>query len=120
MMRIITICGSTRFRNEMAEANRRLTLEGNIVLAPGVFAHDGDSITEEQKIKLDALHYAKINMSTAIYVVNPGGYTGESTQREVEYARLQGMEVMWLEPPSEERKTEGPPDDLPFNGRLSP
>lgn len=84
---VVTICGSTRFRAEIAAANRELTLAGRIVLAPGVFAHDGDQITEEQKTALDDLHLAKIRMSDAVHIVNPGGYIGESTRREIAYAR---------------------------------
>ena len=81
--RIVTICGSTRFRGEMADANRRLTLAGFIVLAPGVFGHDGDPMTDAEKMALDALHFCKIDLSWGIYVVNPGGYVGESTAREI-------------------------------------
>lgn len=94
--KIVTICGSTRFRAEIAEANRFLTLAGYIVLAPGVFAHDGDEITEAQKEALDELHFRKIDLARWIYVVNPGGYIGESTRREIEYARKIGKGVQTL------------------------
>ncbi len=95
-LNIICICGSTRFRAEMAEANRELTLAGHIVLAPGVFAHDGDTITDEQKADLDRLHFAKIDLAGSIYVVNPGGYVGESTAREIAYARSSDKPVRSL------------------------
>jgi hypothetical protein len=91
---VVTICGSTRFRAEIAAAKATLTLAGHIVLAPGVFAHDGDTITDEQKHDLDALHLRKIDMSGWVYVVNPGGYVGESTRREIEYARQAGKRVV--------------------------
>ena len=94
--KIVTICGSTRFRTEIAEANRMLTLAGHMVLAPGVFAHDGDEITDEQKAALDKLHFMKIDLARWIYVVNPGGYIGESTRREIEYARATGKGVLAL------------------------
>lgn len=84
---VFCICGSTRFRQEMTEANRLLTLGGHIVLAPGVFAHDGDEITEEQKRALDDLHLRKIDLADEVLVVNPCGYIGESTANEIEYAR---------------------------------
>lgn len=92
-MKIICICGSTRFRDEMAEANRRLTLAGHIVLAPGVFAHSGDTITDEQKAALDSLHFRKIDLADEVLVVDPGGYIGESTSREIEYASRTGKPV---------------------------
>ncbi len=94
---VVTICGSTRFRQEMADTNRRLTLAGHIVLAPGVFQHDGDEITDAQKAALDDLHFAKIRMSDGIYVVNPGGYIGESTNKEIRYATEAGKKVLFLE-----------------------
>lgn len=93
---IVTICGSTRFRAEIAEANRMLTLAGHIVLAPGVFVHDGDELTEQQKEELNRLHFAKIDLAQWIYVVNPGGYLGESTRREIAYARRSGKAVRAL------------------------
>lgn len=93
---VVTICGSTRFRAEMTAANRDLTLAGCIVLAPGVFGHDGDEMTEQQKVDLDRLHFQKIDMADAVFVVNPGGYIGESTRREIVYARRQGKRITAL------------------------
>ena len=94
--RIVCICGSTRFRDEMADANRRLTLAGAIVLAPAVFQHSGDTITETQKGRLDELHLRKIDLADAVFVVDPGGYVGESTTREIAYARAIGKPVLRL------------------------
>lgn len=90
---IVTICGSTRFRAEMAEANRDLTLAGAIVLAPGVFGHSGDAMTDEQKSTLDDLHLRKIDLSDRVVVVAPGGYVGDSTSREAAYAKERGKLV---------------------------
>lgn len=95
---VVTLCGSTRFREETAAADRDLTLRGFIVLGPGVFGHDGDAITEDQEADLDILHLRKIDMSSAIYVVNPGGYIGESTRREIAYAYAHGKDVYSLVP----------------------
>lgn len=91
--KIVTICGSTRFRQEIANANRELTLAGFVVLAPGVFPHLGDMVTEEQKQQLDGLHLEKIRVSSWILVVAPGGYVGESTRREIEYAASIGKGI---------------------------
>lgn len=41
--KVITLCGSTRFKDEFMEAQKRLTLEGNIVISVGLFGHAGDS-----------------------------------------------------------------------------
>lgn len=93
--KLVAICGSTRFRAEMAEMNRVLTLAGYIVLAPGVFAHDGDAITDEQKAALDGLHLIKIDLADLVYVVDPGGYIGESTRREIDYATATNKRVCY-------------------------
>jgi len=93
---VVVICGSTRFRAEIAAANRELTLAGHIVLAPGVFAHTGDLVTGWQKRRLDALHLAKIDRADWVYVVNPGGYVGDSTRREIAHADQAGKPVRYL------------------------
>ena len=99
---IVCICGSTRFRDEIATANRDLTLAGRIVLAPGVFGHSGDPMTDEQKVALDHLHLRKIDLAHSVHVVNPGGYIGESTRREIDYATAQGMPITYSHPVTEQ------------------
>lgn len=94
---IVTLCGSTRFRAQFTEVNRQFTLNGWIVLAPGVFGHDGDEVTEEQKATLDALHLRKIEMCSLVFVVNPGGYIGKSTRQEISYALSKLKAVEYLE-----------------------
>jgi len=93
---IVCICGSTRFRDEMADANRQLTLAGIIVVAPALFQHSGDAITDEQKQILDELHLRKIDLADAVFVVDPGGYIAKSTTREITYARSTGKPVVRL------------------------
>ena len=87
---IVCICGSTRFRKEIEAVNRLETLKGNIVLAPGVFGHSGDSITEEQKKDLDTLHFRKIEISDRVVVVCPDNYIGSSCRSEIGYAESLG------------------------------
>lgn len=95
--KVITLCGSTRFKDEFIEAQRQLTLDGHIVISVGLFGHSGDTITEEQKKELDELHKSKIEMSDAIYVINKNGYIGESTQSEIEWAEELGKEIIYME-----------------------
>ena len=96
---VITLCGSTRFKDQFIEAQKRLTLEGNIVISVGLFGHSGDDEvwTEGTKEMQDKMHKRKINMADAIYVINVGGYIGESTRSEIEYAIRNGKEVRYLE-----------------------
>ena len=95
---IVCLCGSTRFREMFRYVNQRETLAGKIVLAPGCF--QGDVVLEVLpgvKQRLDELHLHKIALADEILVVNLGGYIGESTRREIAYARRQGKHVRWLE-----------------------
>jgi len=106
-MKIITLCGSTRFKDEINNANARLTMEGDLVISLGVFGHvdmpDHDWTTNgnADKRMLDELHKRKIDLADEIYVVNVGGYIGESTRGEIEYAREHGKVVRYLERPKE-------------------
>ena len=97
--KVITLCGSTRFKEQFLEAQKRLTLEGNIVISVGLFGHSGDDEvwTEGTKEMLDDMHKRKIDMADAIYVINVDGYIGSSTRSEIEYAVETGKEVLYLE-----------------------
>ena len=97
--KVITLCGSTRFRDAFMEAQKRLTLEGNIVISVGLFGHSGDDEVWKPGTKemLDDMHKRKIDMADEIYVINVGGYIGESTRSEIEYATAAGKKVNYLE-----------------------
>ena len=98
--KVITLCGSTRFKEEFLEAQKRLTLEGNIVLSLGLFALSGDEevFRPGAREMLADMHKRKIDMADEIFVINAGGYIGESTRSEIEYALKTGKEVRYLEP----------------------
>ena len=93
--KVITLCGSTRFKDEFLAVQKRLTLEGNIVISVGLFGHSGDDEVWNDGVKemLDRMHLAKIDMADEIFVINPSGYIGTSTQREIAYARSKGKVV---------------------------
>lgn len=97
--KVITLCGSTRFKDQFIEAQKDLTLKGNIVITVGLFGHSGDSeaLNDEVKAMLDDIHKRKIDMSDEIFVINVGGYIGNSTKSEIEYAKAHGKEVKYLE-----------------------
>lgn len=101
---IITLCGSTKFKDEINEANARLTMQGHLVISLGVFGHvdmpDHDWTTggNETKQMLDNLHKRKIDLADEIMVINVGGYIGESTRDEIQYALLKDKPVRYLEP----------------------
>lgn len=104
--KVVTLCGSTRFKEEFMEAQKRLTLEGKIVISVGLFGHSGDSEVWEgmdegtltrTKEMLDDMHKRKIDMADEIFVINVGGYIGESTASEIAYAKAIGKAVSYLE-----------------------
>lgn len=97
--KVITLCGSTRFKDAFLEAQKRLTLEGSIVISVGLFGHSGDNEvwTEGTKKMLDDMHLRKIDMADEVYVINVDGYIGASPQAEIEYAKRAGKAVRYLE-----------------------
>lgn len=98
--KVITLCGSTKFKDAFIKAQKDLTLKGNIVISVGLFGHSGDNEvwTEGTKAMLDDMHKRKIDMADEIFVINVGGYIGESTKSEIEYAKKNGRKVNYLEP----------------------
>ena len=95
---IITLCGSIKFKDEFMKVQEKLTLEGNIVLIPNFFTNiKKEDINLEFKNMLDKMHKQKIDMSNEIYVINIGGYIGESTKSEIEYAKSKGKKIFYIE-----------------------
>ncbi|WP_066307356.1 hypothetical protein [Bacillus sp. FJAT-29814] len=87
-MKVITLCGSTKFKKQFREMEAKLTLEGNIVLSLGFFEQsEGIKTTKEQEKLFEELHYRKIDMSDEIVVIDVDGYMGTSTKKEIEYAK---------------------------------
>lgn len=96
--KIITLCGSTKFKDEFIDEQKRLTLEGNIVISVGLFGHSGDKEvwSEGTKQMLDDMHKRKIDLADEIFVINVGGYIGSSTKSEIEYALGKGKSVRYM------------------------
>ena len=104
--KVITLCGSTRFKEQFMEAQKRLTLAGYIVISVGLFGHAGDQevwdgmdegTLSKTKEMLDDMHKRKIDMADEIYVINVGGYIGDSTRSEIQYAEEHGKSVRYYE-----------------------
>lgn len=96
MNKVVTICGSMKFKDKMMEITKDLEIKNKYVVIQCVYSNDKLS-GEEQNILSD-LHYKKIDISDAIYVVNVNGYIGTSTKKEIEYAKSLNKEIFSLEP----------------------
>ena len=96
--KVITLCGSTKFKDDFFKEQKRLTLEGNIVISVGMFGHSGDNevFQEDVKTMLDDMHKRKIGMADEIFVINKGGYIGQSTKSEIAYALATNKKVNYI------------------------
>ena len=97
--KVITLCGSTRFKKEFLDVQKKLSLNGNIVISVGLFGHSGDEEVWNDGVKemLDDMHKRKIDMADGIFVINVGGYIGSSTRSEIEYAKAHNKTIEYLE-----------------------
>ncbi|MDY2888823.1 MAG: hypothetical protein SOU19_04570 [Candidatus Caccosoma sp.] len=97
--KVITLCGSTKFKDDFLKEQKRLTLEGNIVISVGLFGHSGDNEAMDIKTKemLDDMHKRKIDMADEIFVINKNNYIGNSTKSEIEYALKNNKVVKYME-----------------------
>lgn len=105
--RVVTLCGSTRFKDEFIKMQKELTLKGCIVISVGLYGRSGDeevwegmdeNTLTETKFMLDDMHKSKIDMADEIFVINPNGYIGESTWSEICYAFMTGKTIDAIEP----------------------
>lgn len=96
-MKIITLCGSLKFKKEMMIVAEKMALKGNCVLTPVYSVLENYERTDEQLKKLKEAHFKRIELSDAILVINKDKYIGKSTNLEIEYAKKLGKEIIYLE-----------------------
>jgi len=103
-MKIICLCGSTRYTETMAVVAWEIEKRGDIALGwhllPRWYTTSGDHIAESEGVAeiLDQVHLEKIRIADEVLIINREGYIGEQTQREVEFAESLGKPVRYLEP----------------------
>ena len=83
-----------KFKDDFLREQKRLTLEGNIVLAPNMF--EIENITSNIKSMLDEMHKRKIDLADEVFVINKNGYIGSSTKSEIEYAQNLGKKIVFM------------------------
>ena len=101
-MKIITICGSLRFEQDMRYYAEKLGLEGNCVLSVIYPTKNKEDYTKCEIKTLGAGHIKRIDISNAIFVVNKDGYIGETVRKEIDYAKKHNKEIIYLENNGEE------------------
>lgn len=95
-MKIITVCGSYKYKKEMIEITEMMTLKGNCMITPNELTQSSkDAYTKEDIQMIDQMHKEKIKISDAILVVDVGGYIGNSTKSEIEYAKSLNKEIIY-------------------------
>lgn len=95
-MKVITICGSLKFKDEMIKIAEQLELQGNCVIAPIYPTNvNKDAYTAAEVDMLDRMHKEKIKMSDAVLVVNKNNYIGSSTNSEIEFAKILNKEIIY-------------------------
>lgn len=96
---VVTLCGSTRFKDDFLKAQESLTLAGKLVISLGFFEHaEGRAITPETEALLADIHRQRIDMSDSIFVINRDDYIGKSTASEIAYATAAGKGVTFMFP----------------------
>ncbi len=95
-MKVITVCGSLKYKEEMMDSAMMLELAGNVVLIP-IFpiSHDTSYLSEEDFQILGNMHKEKIRLSDAIFVVDVDGYIGNSTKSEIAFAKKLHKEILY-------------------------
>lgn len=98
-IKVVTICGSMKFKKEMMKAAEELELKKGYSVIQCVYFDDNNlkkyNINDE---RFEKLHLKKIEISDAIFVVNVNGYIGESTKKEIKYAKSLQKEILYLVP----------------------
>jgi hypothetical protein len=102
----IALCGSTRFKDQFQEWNHKLAIAGHTVYSLSLFGREEKdlgkegniTISESDRVTLDLVHLDKILNSDAIVIIDVNGYTGFSTKREIEWARMKNKGIFWITP----------------------
>lgn len=96
-MKVITICGSMRFAKDMISLASELEIEKGWCVLQCVYDVNPEKLTLEDIEKLSLLHFKRIDISDGIFVVNKGGYIGNQTRKEIEYAKKNNKEIYYWE-----------------------
>lgn len=94
-MKIVTICGSMKFENEMKKVAFILETKHDMSVLQCVYNEDRSELGEDEIAALNSAHLKKIELADAVYVVDFHGYIGEQVKKEIAFARKLGKEVIF-------------------------
>lgn len=95
-IKVITLCGSTKFIKEFRESEAMLTRKGFAVISPLLFEQDKSrEISKEEATLFGRIHFKKIDISDEIFVIDVDGYIGESTKKEIAYAKRNNKNIKY-------------------------
>ena len=86
-MKIVTICGSMKFENEMKKVAFILETKHDMSVLQCVYNEDKLELGEDEIAALNSAHLKKIELADAVYVVDLHGYIGEQVKKEIAFAR---------------------------------
>ncbi len=96
-MRIVTLCGSEKFKNEFSDVEAMLTIQGYVVLSLGVFPeHDELGLEREQIAVVDEVHHYKLTMCDEVFVIDVDGYIDEKTQKAIDFAKKNRKQIKYF------------------------
>ena len=94
-MKVITVCGSLKFQNEIMEVAEKLNKTGVCVLTP-VYPYNKELKLSDIDIdNMKKAHFKRIELSDSIFVVHVNGYVGESTKKGIEFAKEKGKDIIY-------------------------
>ncbi|MBO5606458.1 MAG: hypothetical protein J5930_01030 [Treponema sp.] len=93
-MKIVTICGSMKFENEMKRIAFQLETRYKMCVLQCVYNEDDKDLSDDEIEFLNSSHFKKIEISDAVYIVNINEYIGEQVKKEMAYAKKSGKEVI--------------------------
>ena len=105
-MKIVTICGSVRFKEDMMKIRDSLMPDVWVML-PENMEMDIQKIDMDVKSKMDDLHLKKIELADEVIIINIDGYIGQSTALEMHYAKSLGKPMKFLQGLPENMKVSG-------------
>ena len=94
-MKVVTICGSMKFAEDMQKIATELETKNGWCVIQCCYGIDTYKLTKKEMDNIVNAHWKKIDISDAVYVVNIGGYIGNATKNEIEYAKEHNKEIIY-------------------------